>query len=105
MFLLELAHYIKRHCAGAVGQGQCQGAVLGYLPEERATCAVLACLDVKAFVLQMPSSRGIGQIARVLEAVGAGLTEAERVAFYNSLTVISNGLETLVQTNESRRSE
>lgn len=61
-------------------------------------------------LLLTDKGRAMGQqiaekIARVLEAVGAGLTEAERVAFYNSLTVISNGLETLVQTNESRRSE
>ena len=69
--LLELAHYVKRHCTGAIGQVQGQGAVLRYLPEERTAGAVLSCLDVKGVLLQMTSSRGIGGILHLRDFHGA----------------------------------
>lgn len=34
-----------------------------------------------------------GKIGRVLDEISVGLTEAERLAFYRSLTIISDGLD------------
>lgn len=57
----------------------------------------------RAPLLLTGKGRAVGQeiaekIDRVLEAVSAGLTEEERLAFYRSLTIISDSLEALVQS-------
>jgi len=41
-----------------------------------------------------------GKIDRVLEEISVTLTEEERVAFYRSLSVISDGLDAVAQKNE-----
>jgi DNA-binding MarR family transcriptional regulator len=41
------------------------------------------------------------KVAKVLDAVSGGLTEAERVSFYRSLAVISESLEALSQKEKS----
>ncbi len=46
-----------------------------------------------------------GRVDRVLTEVGEGLTESERVAFYRSLTIISDQLESIIQSSESRKAE
>ena len=40
------------------------------------------------------------RIARVLDEVSVGLTEEERIAFYQSLAIISDNLNTIVQNYE-----
>ncbi len=39
------------------------------------------------------------KINGVLDAIGDGLTEAERIAFYRSLSIISESLETVAKNN------
>ena len=40
------------------------------------------------------------KIARVLDEISVGLTEEERVAFYRSLSIISDSLDAVAQNNE-----
>lgn len=42
------------------------------------------------------------KISGVLDAVSGGLTETERIAFYRSLSIISDSLETLSQNSENK---
>ena len=43
------------------------------------------------------------KIAGVLDEISDGLTEEERIAFYRSLTIISESLESVCKTSESRK--
>lgn len=43
------------------------------------------------------------KIAGVLDEISDGLTEEERIAFYRSLTIISESLESVCKSSESRK--
>ena len=72
----------------------------GYL-----TCQARSAKRYKSPIVLTEEGRGVGgkiaqKIDRVLDEISTGLTEEERVAFYRSLTIISQSLEAVCANSE-----
>lgn len=77
----------------------------GYL-----TCESRSTKRYKSPLILTDKGREVGgkiadKISGVLDAVSGGLTEPERVAFYRSLSVISESLEAVAKNSEKKEME
>lgn len=73
----------------------------GYL-----TCDSKSAKRYKSPLLLTALGREVGKkivdkVNRVLDEISTGLTEAERIAFYRSLSIISSGLEAISERSRS----